>query len=307
MQCVLVFRSCWEPGLYRCRRPVRAVAAADSELRLKAHNFTKYSIKRRDWGGEEARAIHKPSFDSVLMLRHTDSMRHVVFLSGAGISAESGIKTFRDAGGLWEEYDVMEVCSAEAFRRRRQFVLEFYNKRRRDLADKLPNAAHRMIARLQKAFPGRVQNITQNIDDLFEKAGCLETIHLHGELTKARCEHCGRVWDIGYGEIAGTERCPFCGAAKVRHHVVMFNEAAPEYSRLYRAVEALADEGMLVVIGTSGLVLPVDSFARFAASSILNNLEPQPSLDEGAFTTVLHEPATAAAPKIERMVKEVLG
>lgn len=93
-----------------------------------------------------------------------------MFLSGAGISAESGIGTFRDAGGLWETYDVMEVCSSEAFRKNRSFVLEFYNKRRADLADKVPNAAHRMIAALEREFGGRIVNITQNIDDLFEKA-----------------------------------------------------------------------------------------------------------------------------------------
>ncbi|MEN6499013.1 MAG: Sir2 family NAD-dependent protein deacetylase, partial [Rectinema sp.] len=109
-------------------------------------------------------------------------MRHIVFLSGAGISAESGISTFRDAGGLWDRYNVMDVCSAEALSRNRQFVLDFYNKRRRELADKRPNAAHLMIAELQHEFPGRVLNITQNIDDLFEKAGCQGTIHLHGEL-----------------------------------------------------------------------------------------------------------------------------
>lgn len=140
-------------------------------------------------------------------------MRHIVFLSGAGISAESGISTFRDAGGLWDRYNVMDVCSAEVFERNRQFVLDFYNKRRRELADKRPNAAHLMIAELQREFPGRVLNITQNIDDLFEKAGCQGTIHLHGELTKARCELCGYVWEIGYADIVGTEHCPACGAS----------------------------------------------------------------------------------------------
>ena len=140
-------------------------------------------------------------------------MRHIVFLSGAGISAESGISTFRDAGGLWERYNVMDVCSAEAFRCNRQFVLDFYNKRRRELVDKRPNAAHLMIAELQREFPGRVLNITQNIDDLFEKAGCQGTTHLHGELTKARCELCGYVWEIGYTDIVGTEHCPACGAS----------------------------------------------------------------------------------------------
>ncbi len=234
-------------------------------------------------------------------------MKHIVFLSGAGISAESGISTFRDAGGLWDTYNVMDVCSAEAFMRNRQFVLEFYNKRRRELADKKPNAAHCMIAELQREFPGRVLNITQNIDDLFEKAGCQGTIHLHGELTKARCEVCGYVWDIGYTDIVGTEHCPFCKAARVRHHVVMFNEQAPEYVRLYEAMEGLADEGMLVVIGTSGLVLPVEEFARCAPYSILNNLEPQDAIDDRAFSVHMYEKASEAAPKIALLVRRFLN
>jgi len=236
-------------------------------------------------------------------------MKHIVFLSGAGISAESGISTFRDAGGLWDTYNVMDVCSAEAFRRNRQFVLDFYNKRRRELADKTPNAAHRMIADLQREFPDRVLNITQNIDDLFEKAGCQGTIHLHGELTKARCEVCGHIWKIGYADLVGTEHCPLCKAARVRHHIVMFNEQAPEYMRLYEAVEGLEEnrEGLLVVIGTSGLVLPVEEFARYAPYSILNNLEPQEAIDDRVFSVHMYEKAGDAAPKIAVLARRFLN
>ncbi len=234
-------------------------------------------------------------------------MRNIVFLSGAGISAESGISTFRDARGLWDTYNVMDVCSAEAFRRNRQFVLEFYNKRRRELADKTPNAAHRMVADIQREFPDRVLNVTQNIDDLFEKAGCEGTIHLHGELTKARCEVCGNIWDIGYADLVGTELCPRCGASRVRHHVVMFNEQAPEYMRLYESLDELhANRGMLVVIGTSGLVLPVEEFARYASYSVLNNLEPQAAIDDRVFSVHLYEKAGTAAPKIAELARRFL-
>lgn len=234
-------------------------------------------------------------------------MHHILFLSGAGISAESGISTFRDSGGLWENYDVMEVCSAEAFRRNRLFVLDFYNKRRRELANKAPNAAHFMISGLQEEFPGRIVNITQNIDDLFEKAGYQGTIHLHGELTKARCESCGRIWDIGYRDLRGAEVCPACGARMVRHHVVMFNESAPAYMRLYDELDALSvDQGMLVVIGTSGLVLPVEEFARRAPYSVLNNLGPQDAIDDRAFSAHFYEPASTAASKIARLAREFL-
>lgn len=235
-------------------------------------------------------------------------MRHIVFLSGAGISAESGISTFRDAGGLWDQYNVMDVCSAEAFRRNRQFILDFYNKRRRELVDKKPNASHQMIADLQKEFPGQVINVTQNIDDLFEKAGCTGTVHLHGELTKARCEACGTTWNIGYTDIVGIEVCPHCGAHLVRHHIVMFNEQAPEYMRLYEILDELhTNHGMLVVIGTSGLVLPVEDFARYASYSVLNNLEPQDAINGRVFDVCIYEKASIAAPKVGKLVRDFLN
>ena len=231
----------------------------------------------------------------------------VLFLSGAGISAESGIGTFRDSGGLWETYNVMEVCSAEAFRKNRAFVLGFYDKRRADLADKVPNAAHTMIAELEREFGDRICNITQNIDDLFEKAGCRSVIHLHGELTKARCESCGTLWSVGYGQIIGNEQCPRCAMSKTRHHVVMFHESAPEYARLYEELARVAkSDGMLVVIGTSGIVLPVEDFARAVPRSVLNNLEPQDSIRGDFFDRVFYEPAGSAAPKIQALVKEFL-
>ena len=119
-------------------------------------------------------------------------MNKVTILSGAGLSAESGIRTFRDSGGLWEEHDVMEVCSVEGWAADREKVTEFYNARRIELAEKEPNAAHRMIARLEREYPGRVWNLTQNVDDLLEKAGCREVVHLHGTLTDLRWGIAGR-------------------------------------------------------------------------------------------------------------------
>lgn len=137
-------------------------------------------------------------------------MSKVVFLTGAGLSAESGIKTFRDHNGLWNNYDVMEVCSIKGFRKNRQLVLDFYDLRRADLADKEPNPAHFMIAELQKKYPDQIINLTQNVDNLLEKAGCSEVIHLHGELTKAVCETCNHVIEIGYHPIRDFQQCPHC-------------------------------------------------------------------------------------------------
>lgn len=191
----------------------------------------------------------------------------VLFFSGAGLSAESGIRTFRDNDGLWESYDVMQVCSTEGWAADRDLVTRFYDDRRRNLGDKQPNAAHRMIAQLQQEFPGRVWNLTQNVDDLLERAGCDTVIHLHGTLRDLRCESCGHVWDIGY-EGQGDHVCWQCASRLVRHNVIMFGEPVPEYRRIYEAVD---DTTLFVAIGTSGQVIDVVPIAREYTHSILVN------------------------------------
>ena len=229
-------------------------------------------------------------------------MAKIVCISGAGLSAESGIRTFRDAGGLWEEYDVMEVCSVEGYTANPQKVHAFYDARRKDLEDKQPNAAHEMLARLKRAYPSDVAILTQNVDNLLEKAGCEEVVHLHGTLTQLRCKRCGEVFEIGYASQKGV-RCPACQSASVRHNVVMFGEAAPQYETLYTALE---DAKLLVCIGTSGQVINVAWMAMQVEDSILNNLDPDSALD-GYFTRCFHESATTAAPKIEAYCKNFLA
>lgn len=221
-------------------------------------------------------------------------MKKVLILSGAGISAESGIRTFRDADGLWEEYDVMEVCSVEGFERNPKLVADFYDARRRDLHDKLPNAAHEMIARLKQHYPDQIEVLTQNVDDLFERAGCPEVIHLHGTLTELRCEECGAVFEIGYESQEGVT-CPSCEGDNIRHNVVMFGEEAPMYAELQRAVEEC---DLFVVIGSSAQVINAAWIAQWFEYSILNNLESDDMLDP-FFKTLYIEKATTAAPKIE--------
>ena len=229
--------------------------------------------------------------------------RRVVFLSGAGLSAESGIRTFRDSGGLWEEFNIMEVCSAEGFRKDRRKVLDFYDRRRADLADKKPNAAHAMIADLKKRFPDDIAVVTQNVDDLLERAGCPDVIHLHGTLRDLRCEECAAVWDIGYESIS-EKKCPSCSSDRVRHNVVMFHEEAPGYQTLYDLVGETRN-GLLVVVGTSGQVVDVGGMARYYRHSILNNLHPEPMMDT-FFTLTLHEKASVAAPRIAELVERFL-
>lgn len=230
-------------------------------------------------------------------------MNKVLILSGAGLSAESGIRTFRDSNGLWEEYDIMEVCSAQGFAKDRQKVLNFYDQRRADISEKKPNEAHLMITDLKKKHPGNIHVLTQNVDDLLEKSGCPDVIHLHGTLRDLRCENCGNIWDIGYGSIKG-KTCPKCGTSNTRHNVVMFHEPAPAYELLYETISKCAT-GLFIAIGTSGQVIDAGGIADYFKLSILNNRDPEPIMDK-AFTKVFHENATTAAPKIAELVEEFI-
>ncbi len=192
----------------------------------------------------------------------------IMIISGAGLSAASGIKTFRDHDGLWENYDVMQVCSTQGWQADRRLVTEFYNARRKDLADKEPNLAHKALAELEKRYPGQIYNLTQNVDNLLEKAGCKEVIHLHGTLTDLRCESCGHVWDVGYSAQTEYDACPRCESDIVRHNVVMFGEAAPMYQRIYEAIE---NSKLFIAIGTSGQVIDIVPISKEFQHSILVN------------------------------------
>lgn len=225
----------------------------------------------------------------------------ILILSGAGLSAESGISTFRGTNGLWKNYNVMEVCSEAGFYNDRQKVLDFYDLRREDITDKVPNDAHYMIARVKEKYPDKVYVLTQNVDDLLEKAGCKNVVHLHGKLRELLCEDCTETFDIGYDPILKHKKCPACGSSLLRHNVVMFGEPAPEYETLY---ETLHETALLVVIGTSGRVLQINEFAHKTKYSILNNLEPDKAIKARLFTKVFYKKASSAAPVIESLVDQ---
>ena len=193
-------------------------------------------------------------------------MKKIMILSGAGLSAESGIHTFRDHDGLWENHDVMKVCSTQGWIEDHKYVTRFYNDRRRDLEFKEPNHAHEVLARLEHDYRGRVIHLTQNIDNLMEKAGAKDVIHLHGTLTDLRCEACTEIFDVGYAPQEGDESCPQCGNTRVRHNVVMFGEAAPEYSHLQEAIRHCT---LFIAIGTSGTVIDIVPIAKEFKHSIL--------------------------------------
>ncbi len=218
---------------------------------------------------------------------NASSHPHIVILTGAGVSAESGIPTFRGAGGLWEGRDVMELATP-AFQRNRDLVQRFYNERRQDLLKKEPNAAHHAIARLQREYPGRVTLVTQNIDDLHERAGSPEVWHIHGELLLSRCERCYEVQHCRE-DLHSASRCEHCGqSGRLRPHVVWFGEVPYHLGDLDIKTR---DARIFAAIGTGGLVYPAANFAHIARSlgarCIEFNLEPS----DGVFDEFIEGPA----------------
>ena len=191
--------------------------------------------------------------------------KKIAVLTGAGVSAESGFVTFRDSGGLWEKYDVQEVASIEGWYRNRKLVLEFYNERRAQLKDAAPNAAHLAIASLEKDYDVNV--ITQNVDNLHERAGSTRIIHLHGELTKVRPEHGvyddtgseKEVIDIGYDKVVLGDKSP--KGVQLRPHIVFFGEAVP---KIEAAINVVSEADILLIVGTSLQVYPAAGLYRFA-------------------------------------------
>jgi NAD-dependent deacetylase len=232
--------------------------------------------------------------------------RRIVILTGAGISKESGLDTFRDPEGLWARVRIEDVATPEAFARDPDRVHAFYNHRRAALvADAVaPNPAHDALARLEAEWPGEVLLVTQNIDDLHERAGSTNLIHMHGELLKARCLACGGISPWREAMTRGS-LCPDCGAeGTLRVHVVWFGEMPLEMERIYRA---LANCDLFVSIGTSGNVYPAAGFVAEArgnghAHTIELNLEP--SEGHSLFDERCYGPASVEVPAfVERILR----
>ena len=227
----------------------------------------------------------------------------IVILTGAGISAESGLPTFRDKDGLWEGYRVEDVACPQAFRRDPELVHRFYNLRRAALESVAPNAAHHALARLQREFSGRVILITQNIDDLHERAGSTDVIHMHGELRKVFCAHCGhgRVWQ---GDLATGTSCPACERiGGMRPDIVWFGEIPYHMERIE---SVLGGADVFAAVGTSGHVYPAAGFVSFAKIAGAKTLEINnaQTLVSDRFDVQLIGPATREVP---RWVDAVLG
>lgn len=211
----------------------------------------------------------------------------IIIFSGAGISAPSGIKTFRDSDGTWENHDIMEVCNYHTWKQNFNKVHSFYNDRREQLKDAQPNEAHNFIKELQDKYGNNLINITQNVDDLFERAGVKDTVHVHGNLTEIQCTSCDHVWGIGYNKInhkqntMGTTKCPECDSNKIKPNIVFFGESAPAYHFAKRHLNSITSEDILIIIGTNGQVFPIDGYlefikANYSPTVILNNMEHSP-------------------------------
>lgn len=220
---------------------------------------------------------------------------NIVILTGAGISAESGLGTFRDEGGLWSQYDLEEVATPEGFSRNPGLVHEFYNLRRANCRNAQPNAAHLALAELEARRDGQLLIVTQNVDDLHQRAGSKNVLQMHGELDKARCIYCSSIWPAP-DVMTSQGRCPKCWSRGCRPDVVWFGEQVRFLSEIEAAIRK-AD--LFAMIGTSAQVSPASEFMKLArdhgADTVEMNLEP--SAVAKAAGEVILGPATKVVPR----------
>ncbi|MDO1500952.1 Sir2 family NAD-dependent protein deacetylase [Winogradskyella maritima] len=225
-------------------------------------------------------------------------MKHIVVLTGAGMSAESGLKTFRDSNGLWEGHDVMSVASPQGFASNPGLVLDFYNERRRQLKDVEPNSAHSDLANLENDF--KVSIVTQNVDDLHERAGSTNVLHLHGELRKIRStgnDSDIKDWteDINLGDVCENGH-------QLRPHIVWFGEDVP---LIEDAITICETADILMIIGTSMQVYPAAGLMNYVKlSTPIYFIDPNPAMESNRRLTVIAEPATVGIKTAIQIIKE---
>ncbi len=224
-------------------------------------------------------------------------MKHIVVLTGAGMSAESGIKTFRDADGLWEGHDVMEVATPEGFAANPDLVLDFYNQRRQQLSEVEPNSAHYSLAKLENNF--KISIVTQNVDDLHERAGSTNVIHLHGKLLKVRStfdENDIKDWktDLVLGDTCKK-------GYQLRPHIVWFGEDVP---MIPKAISICETADILIIIGTSMQVYPAASLINYVPEvTSIYFIDPKPNIDSKHNLKVIAENATIGIKKVIELLK----
>lgn len=242
-------------------------------------------------------------------------MPKLVVFSGAGLSAPSGVATFHDSNGLWANYDPMEVCNFQNWEKNFTLVHNFYNLRRAELKNVAPNAMHQYLANLPQMLNTQASNkkcaerieviyLTQNVDDLLERAGAKDVVHLHGELIKLVCPCCENVTTIGY-EAYNSQPCVQCGYEKIKPKIVFFYEQAPLYATMYEVFTSLRECDCVLVVGTSGSVIDISTLLALnprIGKKILNNLEQSQSIDERVFDEVIYESATDAIQRVDSIL-----
>lgn len=259
-------------------------------------------------------------YNRALNFKADISMTKIIVFTGAGISADSGLQTYRGADGLWADERLERICNFRVWKQHRLAVHEFYNSRRAELRTVQPNAAHAMVARLQSAFDTTL--ITQNVDDLHDRAAAHLTnpdiLHVHGRLTHIMCTAQGcEPWSIGHDDWDAEDgRCPHCASIKgVKPDVVLFGENAPHYKRMWKLLSKLTAKDILLVIGTSGKVVDIGSIAaKTPATTILSNLESSqdlsmpgaPCVEDRQFDHVIHGRAIDTAAEIETLVQTIV-
>jgi NAD-dependent deacetylase len=224
----------------------------------------------------------------------------IVILTGAGVSAESGLSTFRNPDGIWQRVRIEDVATPEAFARDPARVHAFYNARRAQLPAVQPNAAHHALARLEREWPGAFLLVTQNVDDLHDRAGS-HPLHMHGELRRVRCLACGarHGWDA---DLSTATPCPACAAASLRPDIVWFGEMPMGMDRIGAALDGC---GLFVSVGTSGNVHPAAGFVQEAAHAHTVELNLEPSAGSSLFREAHHGPATQVVPAfVERLLRQ---
>jgi NAD-dependent deacetylase len=230
----------------------------------------------------------------------------LIILSGAGLSADSGVPTFRSANGLWMGHDINKVCNYLTWKDNFSLVHGFYNQLRTLLSRVEPNLAHRTIAQWETLYGDRIINMTANVDDLLERAGCKNVLHLHGFLPEMQCTACGNIWTVGHSEWnCDEDRCPKCTSKKgVKPAVVFFNEGATGYSRLNKVFREIVQDDVVLIIGTSGQVINVDAYLfDKSCFKILNNLQQETFVDDTMYDSVHFASASDAIQEIDTIVR----
>lgn len=232
-------------------------------------------------------------------------MAKIVFLSGAGLSAPSGLSTFRDSNGLWDEYDLNVVCNYNTWIKNYKLVHKFYNKRRMELKKVQANKMHKKIAELSRQY--ELINFTQNVDDLLERAGCKNVIHLHGELLKLYCFTCKhqKVLNIDEDLEFKFNRCENCASDLIKPSIIFFNEIAPLYEKLYEVFFNLSEKDLVFIVGTSAYVINVNYLLSHSKSTnVLINLEKSKYINEDLFSYIIYKSCDECDVEVEQIIQK---